>query len=255
MSNSKKILKFFLLAAFLLAVPLQASANTYTDGRYSTVFDETGNSIYLTAWIMNVGDEVLTENNKRYEIIAVNGEKAIARLIGEINLAYYDPPAPADSTGFLEPSVAQAQAQSKIAVYHTHSDESYVPTDGKESIDGGGTIYKVGAAFKAALEKNGMQVFFSDAKHDPHDDMAYERSRRTALNLIKNDKPDAVFDLHRDAVPPEVYKGNVDGQDITKVQLVVGKHGPTGKQIEEYALKIKAAADKKHPGLVKGIFF
>jgi len=39
------------------------------------------------------------------------------------------------------------------------------------------------------------------------------------------------------------------------VQLVVGKYGPTGKQIEDYALQIKAASDKQHPGLVKGIFF
>jgi stage II sporulation protein P len=178
-----------------------------------------------------------------------------------VNLAYYEVPQNEFFAGiedFFEPSVAEAKeakGTGKIAIYHTHSDEAYVPTDGKESIAGAGTIYKVGGAFKAALEKNGLQATLSDTKHDPHDNMAYERSRRTALSLIKSDKPDAVFDVHRDAVPPEVYGGKIDGQDITKIQLVVGKHGPTAKQAEEYALQIKAASDKKHPGLVKGIFF
>jgi stage II sporulation protein P len=84
--------------------------------------------------------------------------------------------------------------------------------------------------------------------------MAYERSRRTVANLLKQ-QPAAVFDVHRDALPPEGYETKLNGQKITKVQLVVGKRGPTGKQIEDYALQIKAAADKQHPDLIKGIFF
>lgn len=84
--------------------------------------------------------------------------------------------------------------------------------------------------------------------------MAYERSRRTIIDLVKQ-QPEAVFDVHRDAVPPQVYSTTINGQEVSKVQLVVGKYGPTGKQIEDYALQIKAEADKKYQGLVKGIFF
>lgn len=112
----------------------------------------------------------------------------------------------------------------------------------------------MGNAFTSALQGKGLEVFHSEAKHDPHDNMAYERSRRTVTELLKK-QPDAIFDIHRDAAPPEVYKGNIDGKDITKLQLVVGKYGPTGKQIEDYALQIKANSDTQHPGLIKGIFF
>lgn len=36
---------------------------------------------------------------------------------------------------------------------------------------------------------------------------------------------------------------------------MVGKYGPTSKQIEDYALRVKASADGLHPGMIKGIFF
>lgn len=247
-----------LLGFLLIAVSSLAYANERNDGSYSTIVDEAGNVVYLTGWQVRVGDQVLTENNRRYEVVRIEGNTAHAKLIGEVNLSMYDP----NNQGvlnrlksFLQPSIAKAQGGGKVAIYHTHSDESYVPTDGKESILGAGGIYKVGDAFAASLEKNGVTAIHSQAKHDPHDDMAYERSRRTALDLVKKEQPDAIFDIHRDAVPPQVYTANINGQNVSKVQLVVGKYGPTGKQIEDYALQIKAAADKQHPGLVKGIFF
>ena len=150
--------------------------------------------------------------------------------------------------------MAHAQGGGKVAVYHTHSDESYIPTDGKDSIYGNGGIYKVGDSFTQALQNEGLEVIHSDARHDPHDDMAYERSRRTVTDLLKQ-QPDAVFDVHRDSTPPEVYQAQIDGQNVSKVQLVVGKYGATGKQIEDYALQLNSVADNQHPGLVKGIFF
>lgn len=247
-----------LLGFLLIAVSGLAYANERNDGGYSTIVDEAGNAVYLTGWQVRVGDQVLTENNRRYEVVRIEGNIAHAKLVGEVNLSMYDPNNQGILTrlqSFLQPSIAKAQGGGKVAIYHTHSDESYVPTDGKESILGAGGIYKVGDAFAAGLEKNGITAIHSQAKHDPHDDMSYERSRRTALDIVKKDQPDAIFDVHRDAVPPQVYSANIDGQNVSKVQLVVGKYGPTGKQIEDYALQIKAAADKQHPGLIKGIFF
>ena len=249
-----------LLALLLITASISCYADEGSSGQYSTVVDESGNPVYMTGWKMRTGDQVLTETNRRYEVIRVEGNTAHAKFIGEVNLSLYDQKQDSSSliarlTAFLQPAIAQAEGNGKVAVYHTHSDESYVPTDGKESILGAGGIYKVGNAFTASLEKKGVTVIHSDAKHDPHDDMAYERSRRTALNLIKKEQPDAVFDIHRDAVPPQVYKTSINGEDVSKIQLVVGKYGPTGKQIEDYALQIKAASDKQHPGLVKGIFF
>lgn len=249
------LLSFFIIV-YAFSFGLVGAAER-TDGKYATIVDEAGNTIYITARTIDIGDEVLTQDNKRYEVISINGDTAVARLVGEVNLSFYLPEEPgtfAKVKEYFWPT-AYAAGKKKVAIYHTHSDESYVPTDNAESIRGNGGIYKVGATFKSALENNGLEAIVSNANHDPHDNMAYERSRRTALSMIKAEKPDAIFDVHRDAVPAEVYAANVNGQDVAGLQLVVGKYGPTSKQIEEYALKIKAAADKKTPGLIKGIFF
>ncbi len=252
---NKRIL--LMLGALCLVLFLQGTVYAHSDTTY-TIHDEQGETVYITGWKVNVGDQFLTEKNKRYEVVSMEGSQATARFLGEVNITEYLPDQAKQSwfAGILKPSIASAQDnKGKVAIYHTHSDESYVPTDGTDSIYGNGGIYKVGDAFANALQADGMAVVHSDARHDPHDDMAYERSRRTAATLIKQEQPDAIFDVHRDSTPPEVYKANINGEDVTKLQLVVGKYGPTGKQIEDYALQIKANSDQMHPGLIKGIFF
>lgn len=238
----------------LCSMTIQGYTHERSDGGYFSIVDESGTVVYITGWGVQVGDEFLTEKNKRYEVISIEGDIAHSKLIGDVNLSKYRQSEDNPLVSLLKPSITWAQGSGKVAVYHTHSDESYTPTDGKDSILGAGGIYKVGDSFTSALQSKGLEVFHSDAKHDPHDDMAYERSRRTVMELLKK-QPDAIFDIHRDAAPPEVYKANIDGQDVTKVQLVVGKYGPTGKQIEDYALQLKANSDTQHPGLIKGIFF
>ena len=122
------------------------------------------------------------------------------------------------------------------------------------SIPHNGGIYKVGAALKAALEEKGIKVIQSRQSHDPHDSMAYQRSRRTAAELLKSGA-DALIDIHRDAVPAEEYLGNVNGQSLAKIQLVVGRQNPQMEATDNFAKQLKATADKKYPGLVKGIFY
>jgi stage II sporulation protein P len=243
-----------IILLLVCSITMQGYTHERTDGGYYTLVDENGNTVYITGWGVDVGDQFLTEKNKRYEVISISGDIAHSKFLGDVNLSKYGKPVNNIFFSLLQPSIAWAEGSGKVAVYHTHSDESYIPTDGKDSILGAGGVYKVGDAFTSALQGKGVEVFHSDAKHDPHDNMAYERSRRTVTELLKK-QPDAIFDIHRDAAPPEVYKGNIDGKDITKLQLVVGKYGPTGKQIEDYALQIKANSDTQHPGLIKGIFF
>jgi len=249
-----KLWRIVVVLSILYSINTTGYAQGMGANGYTSFVDESGNIVYVTGWAVKIGDQCITEKNKRFEVIGIEGEIAHVKLIGEVDLSQYGQPNHNCVWGILQPTIASAQGNGKVAIYHTHSDESYVPTDGKESILGAGSIYKVGDAFATALTTNGMEVFHSDAKHDPHDDMAYERSRRTVIDLLKK-QPDAIFDLHRDATPPEVYKTTINGQDVTKLQLVVGKYGATGKQIEDYALQIKAASDKQHPGFIKGIFF
>lgn len=245
-----KRIAFLVISLFVLSI---SCAQAAAEGTLCfNIFDEQGQLVYQTGWKVGVGDQFLTADNKRYEVSSIAGTTVQAKYLATVNLAEVFP-GQASIWAWLQPGIVHAQG-GKVAIYHTHSDESYVPTDGKDSIYGAGGIYKVGNAFAQALQADGLEVIHSDARHDPHDDMAYERSRRTVIDLLKQ-QPDAVFDVHRDATPPEVYKATIDGQSVSKVQLVVGKYGPTGKQIEDYALQLKSVADNQHPGLVKGIFF
>ena len=243
------------LLLLLCSIMVPVYAQGLADRGYLSFVDENGSTVYITGWETKVGDQCITENNKRFEVVSIEGDIAHVKLIGEVDLSLYKQPESNRLLGILTPRIAWAEGnKGKVAIYNTHDDESYVPTDGTDSILGAGGIIKVSDAFASALKTNGMEVIQSNVKHDPHDNMAYDRSRRTVVDLLKQ-QPDAIFDVHRDAVPPEVYTTNINGQDVSKVQLVVGKYGATGKQIEDYALQIKAASDKKHPGLVKGIFF
>ena len=243
------------LLLLLCSIMIPGYAQGLAERGYLSFVDENGSTVYITGWETKVGDQCITENNKRFEVVSIEGDIAHVKLIGDVDLSLYGQPESNRLVGVLTPHIAWAEGnKGKVAIYNTHDDESYVPTDGQESILGDGGIIKVSNAFASALKADGMEVVQSDAKHDPHDNNAYERSRRTVVELLKQ-QPDAIFDVHRDAVPPEVYKTNINGQDVSKVQLVVGKYGATGKQIEDYALQIKAASDNLHPGLVKGIFF
>lgn len=235
---------FLLLFCSLFLMTAQASA------AYYQIFDEEDHVVYVTGWKVRVGDQFITADNHRYQIHNVQDGRADAHLVGRVSMAPYY----IRSYARLEGSVAEAADIPKVAIYHTHTDESYEPSDGTDSINGKGGIVEVGNTFAVALEAHGIEVTHSDTVHNPHDDMAYERSRRTVVDLIKG-APDAIFDIHRDATPPEAYAGIVSNEEVAKVQLVVGRYGATSEQIEEYALELKASADNVHPGLVKGIFF
>ncbi len=113
---------------------------------------------------------------------------------------------------------------------------------------------EVGEAFAQALEEQGLEVSVSDESHEPHDAGAYRRSRRTALDLIKSDKPNALFDIHRDGVPKDEYLMEVDGTPISKVRIVVGRNNQNAAANREFAKRIKAVADKTYPGLIKDIY-
>ena len=84
--------------------------------------------------------------------------------------------------------------------------------------------------------------------------MAYDRSRRTAAELLKKN-PIALIDLHRDAVPADEYADQINNTAVTKAQLVVGRQNPHMKANEAFAYQVKAVVDKKYPGFIKGIFY
>ena len=68
------------------------------------------------------------------------------------------------------------------------------------------------------------------------------------------DNPDALLDIHRDAIPAEQYETEVDGEDVSMVRLFVGRSNPNGDENRAFAQEIKAVADEEYPGLVKDIY-
>lgn len=224
---------------------------------YYVVKDTLGVTIMETGLPVHVDDQYINEHNVHYIVIKVDGQNATADIVTETSPVDGKTTQPtastANSTLFGTPIFTQAAGARHVVIYHTHTDESYIPTSGQASQPGAGDIYTVGNALTDSLQKSGVSVTHSVAAHDPHDINAYNRSRRTAVQLLK-EQPDAAFDIHRDSAPASAYTTSINGVDTSKVMIVVGRSNPNMKTNLIYAQKIKDQADALYPGLIRGIF-
>lgn len=213
---------------------------------YITVIDESNTPILQTGLTIHAGDQYINENNDLYEIASVEGALAKARFVNQ------------QSSKILEQWVVPVQggvvtAQPVIAIYHTHTDESYTPTDGAPTTTGRGSIMQVGDTLAQRLTERGYQVIHDKTLHDPHDANAYQRSRRTFMKLLAQ-QPATLFDIHRDSGPLSMYKTTIDGLDAAKILLVVGQQNQNKQTTLDYAKTIKSSTDAKYKGLIRGIF-
>lgn len=254
----KLICVLTLMLALMLALPVTARAEAAqsvstqapeadADENVWTIYDE--DSQYLTSIYGRVylDDEYISSDNRLYRIIEVDDSKrtAVAQYIGQESLIEPDNEAVA--------TVAQ-ESKRLIGIYSTHSDESYIPTDGAESKEKDAGIYDVDEALKKALEERGIEVELDTTTHLPHDAGAYRRSRSTAARLLKS-QPAALLDIHRDGIPdPDEYVQKIEDEDATKVRLLVGKSNPNADANRKFAKQIKAAADEMYPDLIKDIY-
>ena len=225
---------------------------------YNVVKDTLGVTILQTGLPVHVDDQYIDEHNVQYIIIKVDGQNAVADIVtSTTENADATADKSADITAalpFFNPSIpAQTAPGRHVVIYHTHTDESYIPTSGKASQPSAGDIYSVGTILADSLQKSGVSVSHSIAPHDPHDINAYNRSRRTVAQLLK-EQPDAAFDIHRDSAPAQAYITTINGVDTSRVMMVVGRSNPNMKTNLNYAKTIKAQADSLYPGLIRGIF-
>ena len=249
---------FICLSLFftLCFIPGALAENWADDSTVFTVDDRTGKRIFTICGAICEGDEYISTDNTLYRITSISGETAVAERIGAETM----PDTGAAQAVFANlssvPAAAKNTDESKklIAMYVTHSDESYVPSDGTESIEGQGGIYDVAREFRDALQNLGIDVILDESTHLPHDSGAYRRSRKTAERLIKM-MPDAIIDIHRDGIPDaDEYKVNLNGENASQVRLFVGRANQNSAVNREFAKEIKAIADKQYPGLIKDIF-
>ncbi len=213
-------------------------------GSYFSLYGEGNKLLHRTAHRLYEGDEFITAQDVRYRVVRVEGRRAYAVKVGKEQAAVLPKAAPL--------AAGRVARGGSIAIYHTHSDESYVPSDGTASRYASGGIFKVGSVFEEKLRSLGFDVLHSMRPHDPHDANAYYRSRRTAAQLLQK-RPLALIDVHRDAVPPDVYSTVIRGEPVTRVKIVVGRENPRMSANLQFAKQLKAAAEEIHPGLIEGI--
>ncbi|MHB8157812.1 MAG: stage II sporulation protein P, partial [Desulfocucumaceae bacterium] len=215
--------------------------------------DSTGNIISMASRGVTAGDEIIQPDGKHYRVTSVNGKEALAEFmdIDKQLLSYNE----LFSNMVIPVAAAQTDIGKKlIGIYHTHSDESYVPSDGTEAIPFKGGIYQVGQELVGKLRNEKVSINYDKTPHDPHDNNAYYRSRRTAIRLMKN-KPAALIDVHRDGIPDaNYYRKNISNEDVAQLRLVVGRQNPTMSSNLDFAKKMMAYSNKVHPKIVKEIF-
>jgi len=238
-----------------------AQAEDWTDeSRLFSVTTEDGQKLFSISGTVSEGDEYISRDNALYRIKSVSGENAAAERIGQESMPDVSWLDTGEAQAVFAPSIPAASSskgsgeKKLIAMYVTHSDESYVPTDGTESIEGQGGIYDVARDFRDALQAQGIDVILDESTHLPHDSGAYRRSRRTAERLLQK-RPDAIIDIHRDGIPDKnEYTLTIDGENASQVRLLVGRANQNSEVNREFAKQLKAVADKRYPGLIKDIF-
>lgn len=238
--------RFWLCLVLLLCLVHSAQAQEDT----FTIVDENGAMLTYYVGLPEAGDEYISRQNKHYVVQSVD-EKALT-AVAQLQGDYPMPSVEWLHDGNLtQPVSGKEQA---VAIYCTHSDESYEPNDGTHSEMPRGSIYDVAEALKANFEKLGVTVYYDDETHHPHDSGAYKRSRATAETLLKNNV-DAIFDIHRDGIEdPGEYETSIDGKEASMVRLLVGRSNQNSAENKSFAVEIKAVADELYPELIRDIY-
>ena len=208
--------------------------------------DAEGTQLTSICYEPQAGDEYIGADNQLYRVVTVENQYAYVEKLGQQELPTID---------WADEAQAVSATNRTIGIYCTHSDESYEPTDGYYSTRERGSIYQVAQQLAGALEEIGITANVNDALHHPHDAGAYRRSRQTAVELLREAVPDCLLDIHRDGIKdPASYETEIAGQKISKIRLLVGRGNQNAELNKEFALKVKAVADRVYPGLIKDIY-
>lgn len=224
--------------------------DTQTDEALYSLITASGETVTRHHGHCSEGDEYISSDNRLYRVIHVDETSRTAQVqdLGDadmpsINWMNENDTVPVSAVG-----------KRKIALYCTHSDESYIKGDGTESDEQKGGIYDIAGSFGERLEALGATVELNTETHHPHDAGAYRRSRQTAMSLIKT-QPNAIFDIHRDGIPdPDEYAVTIGDKPMSKVRLLVGKSNQNKEANLAFAKQIKAVGDQMYPGLIKDIY-
>ncbi|MBO5348470.1 MAG: stage II sporulation protein P [Clostridia bacterium] len=157
-----------------------------------------------------------------------------------------------------------------IIIFHTHTCESYTPTQERSYQASGNfrttdlnyNVARVGEELKKYLNSYGYNVIHDKTYHDyPAYSGSYGRSLKTVSSLIsQNNDTDVIIDLHRDAIGDDTYapKVKIGDEYAAQIMFVIGTNGSgltheNWKQNLEFAMKVQQKANELYPGLFKPI--
>ena len=160
--------------------------------------------------------------------------------------------------------------KNKVVIYHTHTCESYTPTEAYpytasgnfRTIDLNYSVSRVGDELENCLNSYGCTVIHDRTYHDyPAYNGSYSRSLVTAQNVLStNQDADIVIDLHRDAIADETYGPRVKIGDeyVSQLMFVIGTDGSNSAHTNwlqnlKFAIKVQQKANELYPGLFKPI--
>ncbi len=148
-----------------------------------------------------------------------------------------------------------------IALYNTHTSETYELTDGLTHIKGkAGAVSIVAKEIEKTIQKKyKIAAVYSPLIHDLSYNKSYIESEKTVKQLLKdNPKLEMMFDIHRDGmVSRENSVTKINGKNVAKIMIVVGTNArvnhPKWRENLEFARKLNAKMDSMYPGLSRGI--
>ena len=157
-----------------------------------------------------------------------------------------------------------------IIIYHTHTCESYTPTEkfnyqmtgNYRTTDINYSVARVGTELQNFLEQYGFNVRHDTTLNDyPAYTGSYNRSLKVVESMLNQSSCDVVIDLHRDAVgsnsnyAPTVKIGD---EYVAQLMFVIGTDGgglehSNWQQNLKLAIKIQQKANEMYPGLFRPI--
>ena len=219
--------------------PMMAMAESSTFGNIYIIYDSD---------FVEIGDKIITKNLEEYEIVRIDDNKHIGFC--EYNGRYIMPKVVEDNKNVK----LGVQKQKKVGLYMTHNDESYLPSDGTESVYGAGGIHDVAKKLQEEFEKLSYNCYLDETLHIPHDSSAYSRSNKTAQKLLENDL-DGLFDIHRDGASRGLYVTKVDGKEKCKIRIVVGQKNPNFETNLQFAMYLMTISQEFCPWLFLDIYY
>ena len=158
--------------------------------------------------------------------------------------------------------------KNNILIFHTHTCESYTPTEqynyqqtgNFRTTDLNFSVARVGDELANYLMGYGFNVIHDKTYHDyPAYTGSYTRSKATVEGILQSNPTDIIIDLHRDAIGSKSnYDPSVKIGDEVAAQLmfVIGTNGgglyhPNWQSNLKFAIELQQKANEMYPGLFK----